>query len=89
MGENKETVTLIINGQKKPVSVKELSPDQGISFDEVVRLAFTDPPSGPYIVFTVSYWNGAGRPPEGILYSGESVKVKDGTVFNVTVTDKS
>ena len=89
MAENKEIVTLIINGQKKPVSVKELSPDGEITFDEVVRLAFVNPPSGPYIVFTVSYWNGAGRPPEGILYSGESVKVKDETVFNVTVTDKS
>ena len=89
MTENKDDLTLIVNGHEREISSKELSPDGEITFDEVVRLAFADPPSGPYIVFTVSYWNGAGRPPEGILYSGESVKVKDGTVFDVTVTDKS
>lgn len=89
MTENKGDVTLIVNGRKKEISVKELSPDGEITFDEVVGLAFADPPSGPYIEFTVSYWNGAGRPTEGILYPGESVKVQDGTVFNVTVTDKS
>ena len=89
MGDSKDTVTLIVNGQQKEVSLKELSPNAEISFDEIVRLAFADPPSGEYIVFTVSYWNGAGWPAEGILYSGEIVKVKEGTVFNVTVTDKS
>lgn len=89
MTENKGDVTLIVNSREKEISSKVLSRDGEITFDEVVKLAFADPPSGQYIVFTVSYLNGAGRPPEGILYPGESVKVQDGTVFNVTVTDKS
>ena len=89
MTENKGDVTLIVNSREKEISSKVLSPDGEITFDEVVKLAFADPPSGPYIEFAVSYWNGAGRPTEGILYPGESVKVQDGTVFNVTVTDKS
>ena len=89
MTENKDAVTLIVNGRKKEISSKELTPDGEITFDAVVRLAFADPPSGQYIVFTVSYRNGAGRPPEGRLSAGQEVKVKDGTVFNVAYTDKS
>ena len=89
MTENKGDVTLIVNGRKKEISLKELSHDGEITFDEVVRLAFADPPSGQYIVFTVSYRNGAGRPTEGRLSAGQKVIVKDGTVFNVAYTDKS
>lgn len=89
MGDSKDTVTLIVNGQQKEVSLKELSPNVEISFDQVVRLAFDSPPSEQLSMFTVSYVNGAGRPTEGILYQDDNVKVKDGTEFNVTHTDKS
>ena len=89
MTENKDDVTLIVNSREREISSKVLSSDGEITFDQVVKLAYTDPPSGPYIELAVSYWNGAGRPTEGILYPGESVKVQDGTVFNVTVNDNS
>ena len=89
MTENKDKVTIIVNGRERVVSSSALSSNDELSFDAVVRLAFDPPPSGPDIMFTVSYRNGAGRPPEGRLVAGQSVKVKNGTVFNVTLTDKS
>ena len=83
MVECKDTVTIVVNGREKVIPSSELS------FEQVVRLAFDPPPSGPDIVFTVSYRNGAGRPPDGRLVAGKSVKVGDGTIFNVSFTDRS
>ncbi|HEX7089944.1 MAG TPA: multiubiquitin domain-containing protein [Longimicrobiales bacterium] len=74
---------IVVNGREKVVTQRELS------FMEVVRLAFDPPPTGPYIVFTVTYRRGTGNKPEGTLVEGESVKLKDGMIFNVTATDKS
>ena len=82
---DKDKVAIIVNGRERVV----VSPDGEVSFDEVVRLAFDPPPSGPNIVFTVSYRNGAGRPPDGRLVEGQRVKIQDGTVFNASFTDKS
>jgi Multiubiquitin len=79
---NKE-VTIIVNGRKKEISKKELS------FAEVVALAFSVPPTGENILFTVTYRKGSDNKPEGTLIQGQSVKVKEGMIFNVTATDKS
>ncbi len=81
--ENAKTVEIIVNGRPKTVEKEELS------FDEIIALAFDDPPSGPYIFFTITYRRGSGSKPEGSLVKGEAVKVKDGMIFNVTATDKS
>ena len=89
MTQDKETVTIIVNGREKVLSTKDLSPEGELTFKRVVELAFDSPPTGADIVFTVSYFNGAGRPPEGRLVAGQSVKVQDGTVFNASYTDKS
>lgn len=86
---DKDAITIVVNGREKKIPAKELSSDGELSFEEVVRLAFDPPPSGRDIIFTVSYRHGAGRPPEGRLVAGEGVKVQDGTVFNVSFTDKS
>jgi hypothetical protein len=82
MAEHKH-ITIIVNGRPKEVTEKELS------FAEIVALAFDNPPTGPNIVFTVTYRRGHGNKPEGTLVEGETVKVKDGMIFNVTATDKS
>lgn len=82
-GKPKKEHTIIVNGREKVVTTKELT------FDEVVALAFDNPPSGPYICFTITYRRGHGNKPEGTLTDGETVKVKDGMIFNVTATDKS
>lgn len=80
--KNRE-VTIIVNGREKTVTDKELS------FEEIVDLAFDSPPSGPNVVFTITYRRGHGHRPEGSLKPGETVRVKDGMIFNVTATDKS
>lgn len=89
MIDDKDRIRVMVNGREVVVTSGELSPDGELSFAQVVRFAFDPPPTGPYIVLTVTYRNGAGRPPEGRLLAGKSVKVKDGTIFNVTATDKS
>lgn len=77
-------VTIIVNGREKVVAKKD-----EVSFEELVALAFDNPPKGPNIVFTITYRRGQGNKPEGTLTPGETVKVKDGMIFNVTATDKS
>jgi hypothetical protein len=74
---------VIVNGRQKTVTTTELT------FDQVVALAFDNPPTGPNIVFTITYRRGEGNKPEGTLVEGGTVKVKDGMIFNVTATDKS
>jgi hypothetical protein len=74
---------IVVNGRQKTVTTKELT------FAQVVALAFDNPPSGPNIVFTITYRRGEGNKPEGTLVEGDTVKVKDGMIFNVTATDKS
>lgn len=75
-------VTIVINGRKVSVRVKELS------FEEVVELS--GKPTGPNIVFTISYRKGHGSKPEGsMVQGGDPVKVKEGMIFNVDSTDRS
>lgn len=83
-GASAQTVAIMVNGRGHVVAKEELG------YDELVKLAFgNNPPSGPYIVITVTYRRGHGNKPEGSLRIGETVKVKDGMIFNVTATDKS
>ena len=89
MVENKDTVTIVVNAREKVVDSGQLSPDGELSFDQVLSLAYDPVPAGPYIEFTMSYRNGAGRPPDGRLFPDQGVKIQDGTVFNVTYTDRS
>jgi hypothetical protein len=77
-----QTVTIYVNTKPKAVEKDE------ITFEEIIRLAYENPPSGPNWVFTVTYHRGQGNK-EGSLHAGENVKVKDGMVFDVTATDKS
>ncbi len=80
--KNKE-ITIIVNGRQKVVTAKELS------FSDIIALAFDNPPTGANIVFTVTFRKGEGNKPQGTLVSGETVKIKDGMIFDVTATDKS
>ena len=53
-------------------------------------MAFPDAPPKETVIYTVTYRNGGDeRHPEGTLVAGQSVKIKDGTIFDVTATDKS
>lgn len=75
---------IVVNGHRKEVHKRRLT------FEEIVRLAFPEAPPSDKIIYTVAYRNG-GNPghPEGTLVAGESVRIKDGTIFDVTATDKS
>jgi len=75
--------TIIVNGRQKVVTQKELT------YDEVVRLAFPDPNPSPDFEYTVTYSKGDDAKKEGSLVKGDTVKVKEGMVFNVVETNKS
>jgi hypothetical protein len=76
-------VTIVVNGEPHE------APKDEITFAEVVALAFPDGPQGPNYIYSVTYRKGPDHKPKGILAEGGSVKVKDGMIFDVRVTDKS
>jgi hypothetical protein len=78
-----KTFSIIVNGRAKQVEHDELP------FDNLVDLAFDDPARGPQIVFTITFREAGGRIPEGELDEGQRLKVRDGTIVNVTRTDQS
>ncbi len=80
---NGKSVTIIVNGRPKEVTTEE------VTFDELVDLAFDDSRRGPQIVFTITFRKAAGRIEEGELDEGHRIKVKEGTIVNVTRTDQS
>lgn len=81
-GHDKET-TIIVNGREKPWNEKE------ITFAQVVTLAFGTYVENGSTEYTVTYKRGHSSKPEGSMVKGDSVKVKDKMIFNVTATDKS
>ena len=74
--------TIIVNAREKTVAQRELT------FDEIVILAF-GPPNGDASAYTITYQKGPDKKEKGTLVQGESVKLKDGMIFNVVRTDKS
>jgi hypothetical protein len=82
--EHAHAFWVIVNGRRKEVHTRRLS------FSEVVALAFPGAQPKDTVIYTVTYRNGGDeRHPEGTLVAGQSVKIKDGTIFDVTATDKS
>jgi hypothetical protein len=74
---------IIVNGRKREVST------QVLTFNDVVALAFNPVPTGPNILFTITYEHGPHDNAQGSLQPGESVEIKSGMTFDVTPTDKS
>jgi len=74
---------IIVNARRKTVSGRK------ISFAQVVKLAFPDGPPSPQTIYTVAYSNGPPRNPEGKMVAGQTVKIRDGMVFDVTETSRS
>ncbi|HUF72862.1 MAG TPA: multiubiquitin domain-containing protein [Gammaproteobacteria bacterium] len=77
-------VTIIVNGREE-----EVPKNDPLTFNELIALAYNNPPTGEFIYWTITYRKGHGDKPEGTLTEGGSVKPKEGMVFNVTYTDKS
>ena len=71
---------IVVNGEHKTVTSEVLG------YDEVVQLAF---PSGePNTIYRVTFRK-AKHPHEGTLVEGQTVEIKEGTIFDVTPTGKS
>ena len=75
-------ITVIVNGTQKTL------PKEDFTFDEIVKLAYDSPPYGEFTAFSVTYRKGKGQKEE-TLDQGDSVKVKDGMIFDVTAADRS
>lgn len=79
----KTNVTIIVEGTPHQWEKKK------ISYAEVVTLEVPDYAHHPDITYSVTFTNGPNNRPEGDLAKGESVKVKDGMIFNVSETGQS
>jgi hypothetical protein len=75
-------VTIFVNTIEHKVTKTE------ISYEEVVKLAHPDDPTGTNPGYTVLYQRGHGNK-DGELVPGQSVKVKDRMSFDVTPTNLS
>jgi len=80
--QNKE-FNVIINAEQKVVTSKKLS------FMEIVKLAFGAVIPNPSTIYTMTYKRGNGNKPEGTLVEGDTLKMKEGVIINVTATNKS
>ena len=80
--KNKKII-IIVNTRKKEWGEKK------ISYEQVVVLAFDSYSNDENIVYTVTFSKGPKPYNEGSLVKGDSVKVKEGMIFNVTQTNKS
>lgn len=79
-----KTVTIIVNGRQKTVAKND-----DLTFNEVIALAFENPPTGDGVQFTIQYTRGHSNKPSGSLVEGQSVKAKEGMEFDVTPTNRS
>ncbi len=79
-GEGRE-FKIMVNGRSKEVSPKKQS------YRDIARVAYPDADFSQYL-YTITFFNGEGGQ-EGDLVEGETVKVKNGMVFNVRRSDKS
>jgi hypothetical protein len=87
MADNKDpkTVTIIVEG-----APHEWPKNEDISYEQVVTLEVPDYAQHPEITYAVTYRNGHGAKPEGILSPGSApIKVKEGMVFSVSETGQS
>lgn len=75
-------VTIFVNTRPHEV------PKGDVSFEAVVKLAYPSAPPGANIGYTVTYQRAQGNK-DGVLVAGQSVKVKEGMIFDVTATDLS
>lgn len=76
-------MTIIVNAREHKWNEKM------ISYEEVIKLAYDTYTPDDNTAYTVTFKKGDDTKKEGSLVAGESVKVKDEMIFNVTKTSKS
>lgn len=79
--KNNKDYLIIVNAREKTWLHNE------ITFDEIVVLACGLVENT--VSYTVIFKKGDEKKQEGILVSGDTVKVKDGMIFNVSQTSRS
>ena len=72
---------IFVNTRRKDVDTRVLT------FTQVCQLAYPDP--GPDPTFTVTFKNADQPTRDGLLTQGQTVTLKDGTMFDVRKTNKS
>ncbi|HUW88239.1 MAG TPA: multiubiquitin domain-containing protein [Candidatus Paceibacterota bacterium] len=82
--QDSKIVTIIVEG-----TPHEWPKNEDISYAQVVTLEVPDYPQHTDITYAVTYRNGHGEKPEGVLVPGASVKVKEGMSFSVSETGQS
>lgn len=83
ISREKQVEVIIVNGKPKPWTMKS------ITFEELVVLAFGSTAEDGVRAYTVTFSKGPKPRPEGTIVRGDTVIVKNKTIFNVTATDKS
>jgi len=79
----KQNVTIYVNGTGHEVEAGD------ITYAKVVMFVFPDYAQHSEKNYSVKYRKGHGNKPEGILLPGQSVKVKDQMIFDVSETGQS
>lgn len=74
---------IFINGKRKTTTKSSLT------FEELITLAFENPPTGDGVQFTIQFTRGPEANPSGTLLEGQSVAIKNGIEFDVTPTNRS
>lgn len=77
------TYVIFINGKRKTTTKSSLT------FEELIALAFENPPTGDGVQFTIQFTRGPETNPSGTLLEGQSVIIKNGIEFDVTPTNRS
>ena len=82
--DEQKTFKITVNGRPRDVTVENLS------YKDVVILAYGEAAANDeQFHFTVMYHHADQKPADGELLSGESVKIKNNTSFDVTKTIRS
>jgi hypothetical protein len=74
---------IIVNGTEVTVA------NDVVTFDQLTEIAFPGHPTNPDIVFSVTFEKAESKPHQGTLAKGGTVTVKNGTIFDVTQTNRS
>lgn len=81
--DHKAGIRIVVNARQETVYQHRLS------YEQVVKLAYPTPPSNEVIGYNVSFYRGHEHKPEGHLTAGQTVRICNGMVFNVTPINRS
>jgi hypothetical protein len=81
--DHKKGIKIVVNAREKTVHRHRLS------YEQIVKLAYPTPPSENTIGYTVTFYKGHEDHHEGHLEAGESVRIHNGMIFNVTPINRS